>query len=335
MSDGDQETGDDEYDREDMIPIDDLRDVIEHAWGADGDTDDDDDEDDGMEDDEEDAMDDEEDAMEEEDDDDDDAELDSEDENSTGSVTERLFHSAAERRTIRDGIHAEVPCITHESVFQGHCNVKTVKDVNFFGLDDTFVVSGSDCGNLFIWDRAGKLVNVLEGDGEVVNVVQGHPYEPVLAVSGIDHTIKIMSSDRVARRNARLGLGVAGVSPNGFSSLRMGRTRTAPGVNLPQQRSNETRDVDTDETDTEPPHAVHGLSSRKRMHLQSEITSRNDQNRKGGNREAYITRSMLAQLTQSIRGRRAGGGQEGEGSQVALMINGEQVTVDTGDCGIM
>ena len=167
MSDGDQETGNDEHDREDMIPIDDLRDVIEHAWGADGDTDDDDDEDDEMEDDEEDAMDDEEDAIEEEDDDDDDeAGLDSEDENSTGSVTERLFHSAAERRTIRDGIHAEVPCITHESVFKGHCNVKTVKDVNFFGLDDTFVVSGSDCGNLFIWDRAGNLVNVLEGDGK-------------------------------------------------------------------------------------------------------------------------------------------------------------------------
>ena len=167
-------------------------------------------------------------------------------------------------------------------------------------------------------------------------MVQGHPYEPVLAVSGIDHTIKIMSSDRVARKNARLGLGVAGVNPNGFSSLRMGRTRTAPAVSQPQQQGNETRDVDTDETDTEPPHDPHGLSSRKRMHLQHEITSRNDHDRKGGNREAYITRSMLAQLTQSIRARRGnGGGQEGDANRVGIMINGEQVTVDTGDCGIM
>jgi len=171
--------------------------------------------------------------------------------------------------------------------------------------------------------------------GEVVNVVQGHPYEPVLAVSGIDNTIKIFSPDRVARRNARLGLSVTGVNPSGFSSLRMGRTRNVPVVPQPQQRAPDTGDVDTDETDTEPPHVLHGLSSRKRMHLQYEITSRNDHDRKGGNREAFITRSMLAQLTQSVRARRGGvGGQEG-GQNVGIMINGEQVTVNTGDCGIM
>ena len=65
-----------------------------------------------------------------------------------------------------------------------------MKDVNFFGLDDEYVVSGSDSGHVFIWDRkTTELLNILEGDGEVVNVVQGHPYEPVLAVSGIDHTV--------------------------------------------------------------------------------------------------------------------------------------------------
>lgn len=52
--------------------------------------------------------------------------------------------------------------------------MKTVKDVNFYGLQDEYVVSGSDCGNVFIWDRkTAQLVNILEGDGEVVNVVQG------------------------------------------------------------------------------------------------------------------------------------------------------------------
>ena len=55
-------------------------------------------------------------------------------------------------------------------------------------------MSGSDDGNFFIWDRkTAKLVNILEGDGEVVNVVQGHPYETMLAVSGIDDTIKVSS----------------------------------------------------------------------------------------------------------------------------------------------
>jgi nuclear receptor interaction protein len=52
--------------------------------------------------------------------------------------------------------------------------VKTVKDVNYFGLQDEYVVSGSDSGHLFIWDKkTAQLVNILEGDGEVVNVVQG------------------------------------------------------------------------------------------------------------------------------------------------------------------
>ena len=36
-----------------------------------------------------------------------------------------------------------------------------------------------------------EIVNILEGDGETVNVVQGHPYEPMIACSGIDSTVKI------------------------------------------------------------------------------------------------------------------------------------------------
>lgn len=46
--------------------------------------------------------------------------------------------------------------------------------MNYFGLQDEYVVSGSDSGHVFIWDRkTAELVNILEGDGEVVNVVQG------------------------------------------------------------------------------------------------------------------------------------------------------------------
>jgi nuclear receptor interaction protein len=74
--------------------------------------------------------------------------------------------------------------------------VRTVKDVNFFGLNDEYVVSGSDCGHLFIWDKkTAKLVQVLFGDDETVNVAVGHPYEPLLAVSGIDYTVKLFSPD--------------------------------------------------------------------------------------------------------------------------------------------
>ena len=79
------------------------------------------------------------------------------------------------RRKSRHGeVEAHTPVTAHTQVYRGHCNIKTVKDVNFFGLNDEYVVSGSDSGHVFIWDRkTAKLVNILEGDGEVVNVVQG------------------------------------------------------------------------------------------------------------------------------------------------------------------
>lgn len=74
----------------------------------------------------------------------------------------------------REKVEREVPCAPHTRMYTGHCNVKTVKDVNYFGLQDDYVVSGSDSGHVFIWDRkTTQLVNILEGDGEVVNVVQG------------------------------------------------------------------------------------------------------------------------------------------------------------------
>lgn len=64
--------------------------------------------------------------------------------------------------------------------------------VNFLGPNDEFVVSGSDDGNWFVWDkRTGALRNILEGDTSVVNVIEGHPYLPLVAVSGIDTTVKV------------------------------------------------------------------------------------------------------------------------------------------------
>ena len=64
--------------------------------------------------------------------------------------------------------------------------------VNFLGPMDEFVVSGSDDGNFFIWEKqTGKLVDILHGDDQVVNVIEGHPYLPLMAVSGIDTTVKV------------------------------------------------------------------------------------------------------------------------------------------------
>uniref|UniRef100_A0A7S3QS69 Uncharacterized protein n=4 Tax=Dunaliella tertiolecta TaxID=3047 RepID=A0A7S3QS69_DUNTE len=79
--------------------------------------------------------------------------------------------------------------------FSGHRNSQTVKGVNFFGASDEYVISGSDCGHIFIWQkRDGELKKLLRGDAWVVNCLEPHPWQPlVLATSGIENTIKIWS----------------------------------------------------------------------------------------------------------------------------------------------
>eukprot|EP01103_Thecamoeba_quadrilineata_P011669 TRINITY_DN2831_c0_g1_i1.p1 TRINITY_DN2831_c0_g1~~TRINITY_DN2831_c0_g1_i1.p1 ORF type:complete len:462 (-),score=70.58 TRINITY_DN2831_c0_g1_i1:959-2344(-) len=76
--------------------------------------------------------------------------------------------------------------------YEGHRNMRTVKGVNFFGPRSEFVVSGSDCGHVFLWEKdTGRLVNMMKGDKHVVNCLEPHPRQPVLATSGIEHDIKI------------------------------------------------------------------------------------------------------------------------------------------------
>ncbi len=98
----------------------------------------------------------------------------------------------------------------------------------------------------------------------------GHPNEPVLAVSGIDHTIKIFSPDARAQDDACAGINIADHGSSGVSSLTSGRTR------FHGRRPH---------ADPEQP----GLASRKRMHQGYQITSQNDVERQGGMRDAYIT----------------------------------------------
>jgi len=67
-----------------------------------------------------------------------------------------------------------------------------MKDVAFFGQQDEYVVSGSDGGNIFIWDaRSVEIVNILAGDSGIVNVVAGHPRVPILAAAGARHLVDI------------------------------------------------------------------------------------------------------------------------------------------------
>ena len=104
---------------------------------------------------------------------------DGEDGDITAEERTFMFRSASARGKLRERVENSVPCYSHLRQYRGHCNVKTVKDANFFGLQDEYVVSGSDGGHLFIWDKkTSELVNILEGDNEVVNVIQGKDLFP-------------------------------------------------------------------------------------------------------------------------------------------------------------
>lgn len=79
--------------------------------------------------------------------------------------------------------------------FSGHRNNDTVKQICFFGSRSEWVVSGSDCGHIFMWsNKTGDIVKVLEADSiGAVNCFDNHPYFPILASSGLENDAKIWS----------------------------------------------------------------------------------------------------------------------------------------------
>uniref|UniRef100_A0A8B9JGK3 DDB1 and CUL4 associated factor 6 n=1 Tax=Astyanax mexicanus TaxID=7994 RepID=A0A8B9JGK3_ASTMX len=106
---------------------------------------------------------------------------------------QEIFRRRKERKEIAETEALNIKRPEAKMCFKGHRNSRTmIKEVCFWG--DNFVLSGSDCGHIFIWDRhTGEHVMLLEADNHVVNCLQPHPYEPLLASSGIDYDIKIWS----------------------------------------------------------------------------------------------------------------------------------------------
>uniref|UniRef100_A0AAQ5ZW55 Ddb1 and cul4 associated factor 6 n=1 Tax=Amphiprion ocellaris TaxID=80972 RepID=A0AAQ5ZW55_AMPOC len=105
------------------------------------------------------------------------------------------LHYSSEGTTTKRNVY-ETQNIRRPSVkmvYKGHRNSRTmIKESCFWG--NNFVMSGSDCGHIFIWDRhTAEHLMLLEADNHVVNCLQPHPYDPILASSGIDYDIKIWS----------------------------------------------------------------------------------------------------------------------------------------------
>jgi DDB1- and CUL4-associated factor 6 len=239
---------------------------------------------------------------------DDEAEESDSDDEPTAALFRRRIGFGRSRE--RASVNVDVPYSSHTRVYKGHCNTRTVKDVNYYGLDDEYVVSGSDDGHFFIWDRrTGEIVNILRGDGEVVNVVQGHPYEPMIACSGIDSTIKVFAPSNLTggesreRHNAARGIDIANPGVTAHSSMRFGaRRREENDVDSPaEQDEQESPNEDDDDDAVESPATRRGLRSRRAIQDQYRITSANDEERRsGGMGEAFVTVSDLEMLDQAV-----------------------------------
>ncbi|OAL21976.1 hypothetical protein AYO22_07573 [Fonsecaea multimorphosa] len=238
-----------------------------------------------------------------EDEDDDNNENEDSDSEATGSDEDDEDGDAPERMIFRrrlgfaryrerSSVNLQVPYSSHTKIYRGHCNTRTVKDVNYYGMNDEFVVSGSDDGHFFIWDRKTcRILNILEGDGEVVNVVQGHPYEPMIACSGIDSTVKIFGpgGDSREREAAEKGIDIANPGGSVHSSLRFGGRRSR------RARGGGDDDSDEGEDGTEAVSSS-GLRSRRAMHRSYEIISQNDVERRRSAGDTFVTVGSIEEL---------------------------------------
>ncbi|XP_034174083.2 DDB1- and CUL4-associated factor 6 isoform X1 [Osmia lignaria lignaria] len=100
-------------------------------------------------------------------------------------------------RSRRGSATFDKQCVTELRVkqkYMGHRNASffrtMIKEANFWGND--FVMSGSDCGHVFVWEKdTARLCMLLEADQHVVNCLQPHPYLPLLATAGIDYDVKL------------------------------------------------------------------------------------------------------------------------------------------------
>lgn len=111
----------------------------------------------------------------------------------TATIEQEIENAVNEAETVSDEELKDIVFDYLQMKYTGHRNARTmIKEATFWGND--YVMSGSDCGHVFTWNRrTGELVMLLEADQYVVNCLQPHPTLPYLATSGIDYDIKIFA----------------------------------------------------------------------------------------------------------------------------------------------
>uniref|UniRef100_A0A3B3HC58 WD and tetratricopeptide repeats 1 n=1 Tax=Oryzias latipes TaxID=8090 RepID=A0A3B3HC58_ORYLA len=104
------------------------------------------------------------------------------------------FHSYNRKESIpEDELVLRERSLDYKHRYCGHCNTTTdIKEANFFGSKGQYIVSGSDDGSFFIWEKeTTNLVRILQGDESIVNCLQPHPSYCFLATSGIDPVVRL------------------------------------------------------------------------------------------------------------------------------------------------
>jgi len=98
---------------------------------------------------------------------------------------------------------AGIEAVDYVKRYCGHCNATTdIKEANFFGPNNEYIMAGSDDKNFFFWDRiSGSILKVYQGDNDLVNCLQPHPYLPIIATSGIEDVVKIWSPSHSENKN--------------------------------------------------------------------------------------------------------------------------------------
>lgn len=127
----------------------------------------------------------------------------------TDSVTS--ICASASRNEILASISASKPVIhlwdlngSIKQRYEGHCQGRFVVRCCFGGPDETFVVSGSEDSQVYIWHRhSGSLVQVLAGHASTVNCVCWPSDFPLLSC-GDDYTIRIWRRDHVTQETPQV-----------------------------------------------------------------------------------------------------------------------------------
>jgi hypothetical protein len=172
----------------------------------------------------------------------------------------------------------------YKQKFEGHRNNDTVKQVAYLGPRSEYVVSGSDCGHVFIWDaRTSEMLRVMYGDSfGAINCISTHPSLPLLATSGLNSDAKLWEPVG-PRRHAKEADGALAEELDSRATVSSILSRNDRGRMARERgrgrRANAEEDDDDDGDDDEGGIAVPAwMMTGLRRYLETEMTPGQDPN---------------------------------------------------------